>query len=272
MSSPLLDTRIETVPGKGRVRVARLGAGPPLVLLHGYPENLQIYCRLAPLLADRFEVIAFDWPGMGASDEWPGGASPTQMAERLIALLDFWSIERADVCGLDMGGQPALVAAARWPGRVRRLVVMNSLVLHDERTSWEIDLLRRTGWNRRILEHLPRIVFARATRTFLPRGTRLDPELRADLWEHFRRPAVRRYIARMCAGYQGALPKLPARYEAVSCPTRILWAERDRHFPVAHAERLHALVPGSELEVIAGAEHWMPWHRAGEVAGRVLRG
>lgn len=54
-----------------QLRIARFGHGPPIVFLHGYPENLQIWSRLAPLLADRFEVIAFDWPGMGYSDEWP---------------------------------------------------------------------------------------------------------------------------------------------------------------------------------------------------------
>ena len=56
-------------------RVARVGTGPPLILLHGYPDNLQIWCDLVPRLAGVRQVIAFDWPGMGRSDNWPGGAS-----------------------------------------------------------------------------------------------------------------------------------------------------------------------------------------------------
>src|SRR5207247_2074124 len=71
----MLATALETVDGH-RVRVARLGAGPPLVLLHGYPENLQIWCEVAPRLAARFAVTAFDWPGMGFSEPWPGGKTP----------------------------------------------------------------------------------------------------------------------------------------------------------------------------------------------------
>ena len=213
----MLDTSIETLPNGRRLRVARLGAGPPLLLLHGYPDNLQIFCRVARELARDFRVIAFDWPGMGASEEWPGGASPTQMAERLVALLDAWDIERADLLGADMGGQPALVAAAEFPERVRRLTVMNSLVLWDEETSWEIALLRRHGWNRLVLEHLPRLVFRRALATFLPRDDGLPRALRDDLWQHFRQPAVRRYVARMCAGYQGALPRLPHCPNSSAC-------------------------------------------------------
>ena len=53
------------------------------------------------------------------------------------------------------------------------------------------------------------------------------------------------------------------------CPTLVLWAGGDRHFPPVHGERLHAAVAGSRLEIIAGAEHWMPWYRAEEVAARI---
>src|SRR3954471_16458166 len=108
----MLTTVMETLPNQHRLRVARLGDGPPLLLLHGYPDNLQIWCELAPRLADLRQVIALDWPGMGQSEAWPGGATPMLMAERLLALLDAWHIERADLAGLDMGGQPALVFAA----------------------------------------------------------------------------------------------------------------------------------------------------------------
>jgi pimeloyl-ACP methyl ester carboxylesterase len=262
----LLATKTETCPNGRRLRVAMLGAGPPLILLHGYPDNLQIWSELAPKLADRFTVIAPDWPGMGYSEAWPGGATPIHMADRLLALLGVWGLDRVALLGLDMGGQPALAFAANYPVRVDRLVVMNSLVYWDEATSWEIRVLRRFGWNRRILRHLPRAVFWRAERTFLPHGARLPSELRADLWGAFRRPEVRAFIAKMCAGYQGTLPRLPELYCTINAPTLILWGGRDKHFPTAHAERLHAEIPVSRLEVLSDAQHWMPWSRADEVA------
>ena len=265
----LLATTTENLPNGHRLRVARLGSGPPLVLLHGYPENLQIWCAVAPVLADRFSVIAFDWPGMGYSEPWPGGATPMHMAERLLALLDIWGLERASLAGFDMGGQPALAFAARYPARVNRLVVMNSLVQWDEPTSWEIRVLRKFGWNRLILRRLPALVFRRAEGTFLPRGDRLPSDLRADFWTAFRRPEVRNFVAKMCAGYQGTLPRLPELYRTIVANSLILWAGRDKHFPVAHGERLHAAIPGSELDVIADAEHWMPWSCADLISSRL---
>ncbi|HXV61456.1 MAG TPA: alpha/beta hydrolase [Vicinamibacteria bacterium] len=75
----------------------------------------------------------------------------------------------------------------------------------------------------------------------------------------------------MCAGYQGLLPRLPDYYEKIRRPTLILWGRRERHFPLAHAERLHELVPSSELVLISGGEHWMAWRRAADLAEIVRR-
>ncbi len=266
----MLATSFETHGGR-ELRVARLGSGRPVILLHGYPDNLQVWSELAPRLATRCEVIAFDWPGMGYSEAWTGGATPFDFARRLRTLMDDWKIEKAAIVGHDMGGQPALALAAENPERLSGLVVMNSLVIWGEKTSWEISLLRKFGWNRVLLERLPRAVFFRAIRTFLPRGYRLSEELRSDLWESFQRPEVRKFVVRMCAGYQGTLPRLKQLYPSIQTPSLFLWAERDKHFPVAHAERLAEIVPGAKLEIVPSAGHWMALNLAEEVSTHILR-
>lgn len=246
--------------------MARVGTGPPVVFLHGYPDNLQIWSKLAVRLTDAYEVIALDWPGLGYSDGWSGGTTPFHFADRLATILDELNLERAVVVGMDMGGQPSLVFAANHPDRLSHLVVMNSLVYGEEKTSWEIKLLRRYGWNRWILQRLPYIVFSRAERTFLPQNVKLSKAVRADLWASFRRPEVRLLITRMCAGYEGTLHRLPELYSTIKVPTLVLWAECDKHFPVVQAERLAASLPNATLKVIPQAQHWMPWHNADDVA------
>jgi abhydrolase domain-containing protein 6 len=270
----LLTTTLETLANGARIRVARLAAKARLsratvVLLHGYPDNLQIFGQLAPRLAAEHDVVAFDWPGMGESDGWKGGATPAKMAERLATILDHLGIDRAFIAGIDMGGQPALVFASEHAARTSGVIVMNSLVLGDEATSWEIELLRKFGLNRLILENLPRVVFHRVEKTFFQRGTRLPSEVKADLWNAFRKQEVRSFIVRMCAGYQAALPKLPKVYSRIEVPTLILWGSRDRHFPPVQGERLQRLIAGSEFSVVADGEHWMVWDRAEDVAIRV---
>jgi pimeloyl-ACP methyl ester carboxylesterase len=266
----MLDTQLEAHP-LGRVRVARQGRGEPVVLLHGYPDNLQVFSELVPLLATDYEVIAFDWPGLGDSDAWSGGATPVVLAKHLLALLDAWGLGPVHLLGQDMGGQPALVFAAAYPERVRSLTVLNSLVGGQEATSWEIEWLRRFGVNLLLLRHLPRLVYWRALRTFLPLGqpSVLSATLRREMWRTFRRPAVREYVVRMCAGYEAQLPRLPARYQQVRCPTLILWAECDKHFPPAQARFLATQVPHAQLEIIPHATHWMVLTRALEVAAQL---
>lgn len=262
----MLQTKLEMLISGRHLRIARLGSGPAVIFLHGYPDNLQIWSELAMRLADQFEVIAFDWPGMGYSDAWSGGTTPFHMADRLHKILDELGIERANLVGMDMGGQPALVFAAQHPERMHNLVVMNSLVLWDEKTSWEIQLLRKYGWNRFIIRNFPRLVFKRAEMTFLPRGMKLPFELRADLWRSFSQSEVRSFIARLCAGYQGTLERLPELYKTITCPALVLWGEHDQHFPPEHARRLHEAIQGSTLQIIPGAEHWMAWYLADTVA------
>lgn len=245
-----------------RVRIARKGSGPPLIFLHGYPENLHIWDGVIDALSTEFECLAFDWPGLGDSDEWPGGTTPAHLAGRLLKLLNHWKIAKATIIGMDMGGQPAMVFAAKYPERAAGLVVLNSLVLGDVKTSWEIALLRKYGFNRFILRHFPRLVFWRAEHTFLRAGARLPPDLRAEFWRCFRRAEVREFLVRMCAGYQGTLARLPDYYATIAAPALILWGENDVHFPLVQGQRLHTLIPKSQLKIIPAAGHWMAWQSA----------
>ena len=264
----MLKTTFETVRGK-RLRVARVGSGEPAIFLHGYPENLQIWCELVARLRG-FECIALDWPGLGQSEAWGDGASPDDLAAEILALMDRWKLAHATIVGSDMGAQPALVFAAKHRDRVRRLVVMNFLAFPDAKTSWEIRVLRKLGWNASILRRLPGAVFTRVERTFLPKGVTLPDELRDDLWTTFSNREVRERIIAMCADFEAALPRLPDVYRTIRCPTLVLWAGRDKHFPPVHGERLRDAIPGSKLVVLEGAEHWMQWHQAPEVARLIL--
>ena len=265
----MLEATFENHPA-GRLRVARLGQGEAVVLLHGYPDNLQVFSEIMPALAIDKQVIAFDWPGLGDSDEWPGGATPVVLAKRLLTLLDAWGIVKVHLIGQDMGGQPALVFAAAYPERTHSLVVINCLADGTTPTSWEIRWLRRFGVNALLLRHFPRLVFERALYTFLARGRAgLATPLRRELWRTFQRPAVREVVVRMCAGYEAQLPRLPARYRQVQCPTLILWGENDKHFPPAQARFLAAQIPQARLEILPEATHWMVLAQPGEVVARV---
>ena len=99
------------------------GDGPPLLLVHGWPENWYQYRALMPALARDFTVIAVDQRGMGLTEKPASGYDSATLANDLVALMDELGHERFSVVGLDTGMVISYALAADHPDRVARLVV-----------------------------------------------------------------------------------------------------------------------------------------------------
>lgn len=111
-----------------RIRYARMGNGPPVVLIHGASGNLNdMTFRLAPALADRYEVIAVDRPGHGKSGlPSGGGVSINAQARLLRESLEKAGIERPIVVGHSYGGAVALAWAVDAPDTMSGLVLLSA--------------------------------------------------------------------------------------------------------------------------------------------------
>jgi pimeloyl-ACP methyl ester carboxylesterase len=100
------------------------GQGPPLVLLHGFPQHWWMWRRVMPLLARHFRVIAVDQRGMGGTAITQGGYDKSTLAHDLKALMTTLGIARAHVCGYDLGGGTAYAFASLFPEAVDKLVLL----------------------------------------------------------------------------------------------------------------------------------------------------
>src|SRR6266700_111795 len=105
----------------------RDGAGPTLVLLHGFPDNLHLYDRLVPYLRPERQVVTFDFLGWGASDK-PVGYPYTAANQTgdLDAVIDQLGLERIVLVAHDASGPPAIDWALAHPERVAGLVLLNT--------------------------------------------------------------------------------------------------------------------------------------------------
>ena len=99
------------------------GDGPPLLLVHGWPENWYAWRFVMPGLARDFTVIAPDQRGIGLSEKTPGGYDAATLADDLVALMDALGHERFAVVGHDTGYFIGYALAADHRDRVDRLVV-----------------------------------------------------------------------------------------------------------------------------------------------------
>jgi pimeloyl-ACP methyl ester carboxylesterase len=101
------------------------GSGPPLLLLHGWPQHSGSWRELIGPLSRGRHVIAPDLRGFGRSDAPRGDYRKHALAADVVALLDAERIERADVIGHDWGGWIAFLLAIEHPERVDRFVTLD---------------------------------------------------------------------------------------------------------------------------------------------------
>ena len=114
-----------------RLAYDRRGKGTPLVLLHGYPLDHQLWDEVVPLLQDQFDVILPDLRGFGGSSTVDSFYTMEDIASDIAGLLDFLGIPKAVIVGHSMGGYVALAFARLYPERVAGLGLVSSQVLAD---------------------------------------------------------------------------------------------------------------------------------------------
>jgi len=110
------------------IHYVRGGKGPPLVLLHGFPQDWSEYRAIMPRLAKRFTVIAMDLRGIGGSTPAPAGHDAATMAEDVHQLVSALELERVYVVGHDIGGIVAHAFVRRYPQAARGAMILDQVL------------------------------------------------------------------------------------------------------------------------------------------------
>ena len=238
--------------------VAEAGGGPPLVLLHGWPQHWWMWRLVLPALTEHYRCIVPDLRGLGWSDAPASGYEKTELADDVVALLDALGLQKVRLMGHDWGAFTTVLIAQRAPERVERAMVL------DVPPPWDssFDPRRILG-----IAHVP----------FLssPAGAQLAPVLAERILRMSKLDddAVREYVEalrpperrRATVGYYRtfALRELPTALrgaaERPDVPLRFVGGAGD---PIVRFSRGVDLVPG--------AGHFLPEDQPGAVVERAL--
>jgi pimeloyl-ACP methyl ester carboxylesterase len=235
--------------GGERLYFESVGAGAPLVLCHGAGGNHAIWWQQVPVFACRHRVVTWDHRGFGRSSDHAGASGPEAAVQDLAAILDQLGIGETHLVGQSMGGWTALGFALAQPGRVRSLVLADTL----------------GGITTPEVERQQRELLARARSDALGPAAELGRHPALDDSFAGRDPA-RAYLYQMLGAFGepdlGRIaPRLFATQHApeyvrrLRAPLLFVVGERDRLFPPGLVRSVAELLPGARVIEIPGCGH-----------------
>ena len=243
------------------------GDGPALVLVHGLTGSSTTWREVMPALAEDYTVLAPDLLGHGESAKPRGDYSLGAFASGIRDLMVALGIERATFVGHSLGGGVAMQLAYQFPQRCERLVLVASGGLGKE-----VSLLLRAvslPGSEVVLPVLLQPAVADVLETIGAAlghgGLRMGVRGR-EIWRSYRGLTETRgrmafvHTVRSVIDVRGQRVSARDRlYLGSGVPTLIVWGEEDKIIPVEHAHLAHELVPGSELVVVPGVGHFLPF-------------
>jgi len=255
-----------------RTHVAIAGEGPPVLLIHGWPQHWYLWRDVIPLVAPHARVIAPDLRGFGWSDLPRTGYEMDGLKRDMLALLDELGLQEVTIAGHDWGGFVGFLLALDHPDRVKSFLALNVLppwpardrrVLRDSWRFLYMPVLACPGLGRR------------AGRAAAARGLRdsgLDPAEVEAFVSRFRgeRGVV---TERVYGSFLRRLPQvIRGRYSAadLDVPTRLVFGTRDPVLTVRAARDAAAQTDQLELELVDDAGHFVVDEKPELVADRLL--
>ncbi len=229
-------------------------SGPPVVLVHGLGGRAEDWRNLAPWLAQAgFRVYMPDLLGFGRSEK-PADFSYSvpDEAEVVLGSLDALGLKQVDLAGWSMGGGIVQHLAFKHPERVRRLILIDAVGI-DEKPAWDTRLFTPTTPAE--LDQLDALL--------MPNPPEVPAYVARDILRISNRRAwiIHRAMATMLTGRDATDSLLPQ----LKMPVLIVWDGEDRILPLSLGEKMHSLVPQSQLEVVQGCGHMAPVNCAGQV-------
>jgi pimeloyl-ACP methyl ester carboxylesterase len=231
------------------VAYQRAGAGPPLVLLHGYVgDGPTLWRRQLEELCDQFTVVVWDAPGAGGSSDPPESFGMTGYADCLAGFIKRLGLERPHVAGLSFGGALALEFYRRHAAVPRTLILVSAYAGWGG--SLPADVAEQRLQQALVLSDLSPEEFVG---TLLP--TMFSETTPPEVVEAFRASMLGFHPVGFRAMARASAEDLRDVLPHIKVPTLLVYGDRDVRAPLTIARDLQAAISGSTLVVLRDAGH-----------------
>ncbi len=235
---------------------------PAVLLLHGFPTSSHMFRDLIPALADRYRVIAPDYPGFGNSsmpstDEFE--YTFDNLANVVQKFTEQVGLSKYSIYLMDYGAPVGFRLAAKHPARVETLIVQNGNA-YDEGIDNEFWRPVKAFWEKRTKEredNLRSLLTLEATRWQYTHGVRDLETISPDTWSHVQplldRPGNQEIQLELFYSYGSNPPLYPewqAYFRQHQPPTLIVWGKNDAIFPAAGAHPYQRDLNNVELHLL----------------------
>jgi pimeloyl-ACP methyl ester carboxylesterase len=250
-----------------RIAYLDVGAGPPVILIHGFGGSMWQWEYQQHPLSQHFRVLTLDLPGAGLSDKPDIDYRPEQMLDFFVGFMEAVKIPQATLVGNSMGAGLAIGMALTHPARVAKLVLVDGLPQHviEKLTSPSVKRaleLRAPSW----LVSFGNTLFGGLMIESVLQEIVHDPVLLTPaVLERSNRNRQRPGLIKPIMAVRENLPLwesgFATRLSAITHLTLVLWGEEDRVFPIAVGEELHQTIKESRFIRIPKAGHIPQWER-----------
>jgi pimeloyl-ACP methyl ester carboxylesterase len=247
-----------------------LGFGPPLILVHGTPTSSYIWRNVALRLADRFSVYVFDLPGFGQSERREGlGVSISNQARVLAELVEALDLDAPPIAGHDIGGATVLRAHLLEGVPFGCMALIDSVALRP----WITPTTRHVKAHLDVYKTMPTETFEALVASHLRTATSYpmdEPTIETYLDQWKGEPGQKLYLQKDAQLDEGETADFESLLPSITVPVRIVWGENDAWLPPATAERLHELIPTSDLILLPDTGHFAMEDSPQEVAATLF--
>ncbi len=246
----------------GEMAYQRAGQGPAVILLHGIPSSSYLWRDVIGPLSAAFDVIAPDLLGYGDSDKrLDADLSLAAQARYVVALMESLQVRQGAVVGHDIGGGIAQLIAADEPGRVARLVLIDSVV-DDAWPIPDIARLKEPAWDQIMVDLDLRRGFKKGLDAGIVTPGRVTDEMLEEFVRPFGdQPGRRAYLRAARALNNRDLVSRSHHIAEIQTPTLILWGANDGFLAPRWGEHLQRKLPHASLQLIDPGGHFLPLDR-----------